>query len=273
MVSRDAATLRKQLQRLAGFGQTEEDVFNVLLTLLNISYAPDGEENGVWMQELEPLYWALDDGLVEAAVRLLRVQPIDDALDIASELQEEQDLRHDREVPEFAERSIQFLSEISRRQTARMLACKVLASSPLPPELVMMVGNAISGSPSLTDGAFLERWSVPRPAFDRCTRPRATERMAKDFGCGRLTCPSMTWAVWLADEHRWLTLHGKSKVARFTLTVPGTPADEDDRVVECRHASCPGHHDADVKPEDDRDVSLYLIPNAIDRWWASVMVG
>ena len=159
-------------------------------------------------RNLRLIYWTLDDAVVESAVGLLQSNPraLDAAVCLAA-LREAKASRNLRVLRNFAGRSIQFFSEISRQDQIRDLSTRILGWR-LPPEICHLVGDSM-----LIQERFplrrrlLQLWGTPRPLVP--THCVETPPISWDFKgpCHQLTCPARTWATWQPVARQWEDRH------------------------------------------------------------------
>ena len=115
----------------------------------------------------------LDDALATVILNLLAKRGfIPDAFSIANDIapKKRRHLKQKHTVGRYCTRSLALLQEVATTQTVRAVTAKALESSPLPPELVKMVGDSILEQRSIPVRDLVGKWNVPRPKIKRCSR-------------------------------------------------------------------------------------------------------
>ena len=227
--------LLPSLVYLSQLPNSERLTFETALFLCERSF-PDGWEED-WdpnCEDHQKPYEPLDDALVLAIMRLLKKDGFPDAFDQAALIVDKIEAAEGEGYERACVRSLQLLMEISHKRSSSMITQRALRSSPLPPEVVKMIEDALLEihAPGLSQTSFVEAWETPRPCFpDQCpqTEPEDFSRC-----CDAKTCTSSTSTRWLPQERRWSFVHhGFSDNTRTRWS------------VGCARQDCKGHHDED----------------------------
>ena len=129
----------------------------------------------------------------------------------------------------FCVKALRFLSDLAIQQTTRMITGKLLRSSPLPAEVVAMIGDHILRSHNIPRAKVMDLWAASQPSIQRC--------VCDGWGgpCSEMTCDRKTTVRWWPFEHAWVLLNRR---------------ENDFKAVICLRSSCQGHHDDDFKEAD-----------------------
>ena len=147
----DMAQLVKHVRVMELLHHSERAVFNTCVLLASRA-RPNGVVEASWSKDgidVRAYQTGLDDELVKACVRLLHITYIQDASVIVNRRRQEKPRRDWMSVPAQGVRSIQLLEAVSKRQTARILMDRVVASLPLLVEINREIAHLVAGDAAL----------------------------------------------------------------------------------------------------------------------------
>ena len=232
------------LELLATLPQSEMKTFKLAWLICEERVAPDLDRKGAGGSgDSQGRYKKLDNAFALAIANLYRMDALSRPEVLAEQIIAERRRRAQYGLGGFCTRSLQLLKEIWIRRAAYVVVEKALQESPLPPEVIKMIGDFLiqqHGIPSAHD-EFLRVWTVARPTWERPYERPSTgpgPRSVWRRGCGKTTCPTKTTVKWIPLAHQWRYVHHRSSVG------------EGCGQAYFPRAACPFHHDEDLQEQD-----------------------
>ena len=228
--------------QLARMNNSDGNVWSTLLLLCETAIR--GETGDIryfakFRFGIRHLHEELDDALVDARLRMADKNQKTAAWLALQQLNSQREEWRRKEFDSFVPRTIQLLKEQVVHQVAEDTTRRALQSSPLPPELVQMVGDELQQLHKVPLG-YMDTWTTPRPKVPLC--PTARQWGGRDpleglpfpqvcRGAVGEVCWNRTSVGWWCKERRWVWLHW--------VKYP--------RAIFCVLEDCDGHHREDFE--------------------------